>query len=119
LETGRSDIATSLRKAHGSGKRDSRAARAESFSKERTGKLKSNYASYESPFMTKKKKFFSGAIALFAIFSTTNVFAGDADINLPSLQDVSFLVGLSGRAILFSGLIICAIGAAFGILQYK
>jgi K(+)-stimulated pyrophosphate-energized sodium pump len=49
-----------------------------------------------------------------------NAFAGDADINLPSLQDVSFFGGgLGARVILCSGLIICAIGAAFGLWQYK
>jgi K(+)-stimulated pyrophosphate-energized sodium pump len=70
--------------------------------------------------MTRNKPvFFRGAILLAALFCATNAFAGDADINLPSLSDVSFLGGLSGRAILFAGLVICAIGAAFGLLQYK
>jgi K(+)-stimulated pyrophosphate-energized sodium pump len=49
-----------------------------------------------------------------------NAFAGDADINLPSLQDVSFFGGgLGAHSILYAGLIICAIGAAFGLWQYK
>ncbi|MGA2028932.1 MAG: sodium-translocating pyrophosphatase [Verrucomicrobiota bacterium] len=68
--------------------------------------------------MGRNKLFFRGAIFFAAAFFATNAFAGDADINLPSLQDVSFFGGLGGRAILFSGLIICAIGAAFGLLQY-
>jgi K(+)-stimulated pyrophosphate-energized sodium pump len=71
-------------------------------------------------FMAGNKSFFRGAIFFAAAFCATNAFAGDADINLPSLQDVSFFSGsLSGRAILYAGLIICAIGAAFGLLQYK
>jgi K(+)-stimulated pyrophosphate-energized sodium pump len=71
-------------------------------------------------FMPKNKSFFRGTIIFAAIFFATNVFAGDADINLPSLDKVSFGDGsLTAHAILFSGLIICAIGAAFGLLQYK
>jgi K(+)-stimulated pyrophosphate-energized sodium pump len=70
--------------------------------------------------MRRNKSFLRAGILLAALFCASNAFAGDADINLPSLQDVSFLGGgLSGRAILFAGLIICVIGAAFGILQYK
>jgi K(+)-stimulated pyrophosphate-energized sodium pump len=60
------------------------------------------------------------AMLLAALFCTANAFAGDADINLPPLQDVSFLGGaLSGHAILFFGLAACVIGALFGLWQYK
>jgi K(+)-stimulated pyrophosphate-energized sodium pump len=70
--------------------------------------------------MTGNKSFFRSLIFFAAAFCATNAFAGDADINLPSLDKVSFSGGsLTGHAILFSGLVICAIGAAFGILQYK
>jgi len=40
----------------------------------------------------------------------SRAFAGDADINLPKLDDVS-LGGHSSHAILFFGLLVCAIGA--------
>ena len=54
-----------------------------------------------------------------AIFSTAGAHASEADIHLPSLQDVSFFNGaVSGNSILIAGLGICAIGALFGILQY-
>jgi K(+)-stimulated pyrophosphate-energized sodium pump len=69
-----------------------------------------------------KKYFFGGAIALATMFCAGNCLAGDADINLPDLQQsgVSFWNGsLSAHAILFSGLAICVIGALFGIFQYK
>jgi len=70
--------------------------------------------------MTKTKLLFRGLIFSAMAFCATNAFAGDADINLPSLQDVSFYGGLvSGHGILYLGLVICAVGAAFGILQYK
>jgi len=46
-------------------------------------------------------------------------FAGEADIKLPDLTQVSFLGGsLAGLTILNFGLIICAIGMIFGIMQY-
>ena len=46
-------------------------------------------------------------------------FAGEADIKLPDLTQVSFLGGaLAGLTILKFGLIVCAIGMIFGIMQY-
>jgi K(+)-stimulated pyrophosphate-energized sodium pump len=70
--------------------------------------------------MTGKNSFLRAGIFLAALFSAANAFAGDADINLPGLSDVSFCQGaLGSRAILFMGLVICAVGAAFGLLQYK
>ncbi len=60
------------------------------------------------------------AILLAALSGATNAWAGDADINLPSLQDVSFHGGaLSGHAILFFGLAVCVMGALFGLFQYR
>ncbi len=54
------------------------------------------------------------------LFCATNVFGGDADINLPPLQDVSFFGGaLSGHAVLLFGLAVCVIGALFGLFQYN
>ncbi|MCE5212352.1 MAG: sodium-translocating pyrophosphatase, partial [Deltaproteobacteria bacterium] len=46
-------------------------------------------------------------------------FAGEADINLPDLAQVTFMGGtLSGMTILNIGLFICLIGMAFGVMQY-
>jgi K(+)-stimulated pyrophosphate-energized sodium pump len=70
--------------------------------------------------MGNQKSFFRFTILLAALFCGANAFAGDADINLPSLQEVSFYQGLvSSNGILVMGLIVCAVGAAFGLLQYK
>jgi K(+)-stimulated pyrophosphate-energized sodium pump len=67
--------------------------------------------SYKSPFRI---------TTLAALLCSTKAFAGDADINLPPLQDVSFFGGaLSGHVILFFGLAVCVIGALFGLFQYK
>ncbi len=44
---------------------------------------------------------------------------GDADIHLPSLNEVNFFHGtVSSQAILLFGLLVCAVGAVFGILEY-
>ena len=70
--------------------------------------------------MSRKKTLFYGALALLTLAGTTSTFAGDADIQLPSLQDASFLGGsLSGQTILFCGLVVCIVGALFGIFQYR
>ncbi len=55
-----------------------------------------------------------------ALLTTTNSFAGDADINLPALDSVSFYHGsLGSHAILYLGLVICAVGALFGWMEYR
>jgi K(+)-stimulated pyrophosphate-energized sodium pump len=59
-------------------------------------------------------------LLLAALSGANNAQAGDADIHLPPLQDVSFHGGAwSGHAILFFGLAVCAIGTLFGLWQYK
>jgi K(+)-stimulated pyrophosphate-energized sodium pump len=46
-------------------------------------------------------------------------FAGEADIKLPDLTQVSFLGGsLAGLTILNFGLLICGVGMIFGVMQY-
>ena len=60
-----------------------------------------------------------GVILLAALFGGANAFAGDADIQLPLLDQVNFFHGaVTSRAILFFGLFVCAVGAAFGIWEY-
>jgi len=45
--------------------------------------------------------------------------ASEADIKIPDLHSVSFLGGsLSGQAVLLAGLVVCVIGALFGVMQY-
>jgi len=49
----------------------------------------------------------------------TPVFAGDADIKLPSLEQLKFFHGtVTAQGILLLGLFVCAVGAAFGIMEY-
>ena len=61
-----------------------------------------------------------GASALLILLSTTSIYAGEADIKIPPLDAVKFagLGGVSGATLMNLGIIICAIGAVFGIVQY-
>jgi K(+)-stimulated pyrophosphate-energized sodium pump len=60
------------------------------------------------------------------LFTTTAALAedapfhsGDADINLPALNELTFFHGaVTSQAILFFGLFVCAVGAVFGIMEY-
>jgi K(+)-stimulated pyrophosphate-energized sodium pump len=65
------------------------------------------------------RKSVMGAGALATMFCATNAFAGDADINLPSLDVHFFNNSLSGLNILYAGLVICVVGALFGLYQYR
>ena len=49
------------------------------------------------------------------------VSASEADIHVPDLTQVKFggLGGISGSALMYLGIVICFIGAAFGLLQYQ
>ena len=70
--------------------------------------------------MANMKTCLRATIWLAALFGSASTFAGDADINLPALKDVSFYQGtVTSHGVLFLGLVICAVGAAFGLLQYK
>jgi K(+)-stimulated pyrophosphate-energized sodium pump len=47
--------------------------------------------------------------------------ASEADIKIPPLDEVKFagLGGMTGLALMYWGIVICAIGAVFGLVQYK
>jgi K(+)-stimulated pyrophosphate-energized sodium pump len=51
----------------------------------------------------------------------TPAFASEADIKIPDLTQVSFsgLGGMTGIHLMYLGIVICAIGAVFGLVQYK
>ncbi|HYP13156.1 MAG TPA: sodium-translocating pyrophosphatase [Bryobacteraceae bacterium] len=44
---------------------------------------------------------------------------GEANLVLPDLDQATFLGGIGGRALLMSGLVVCALGLAFGLGMYK
>src|SRR5438132_3938046 len=62
-------------------------------------------------------------IAAFAFLTcaTATTFASEADIKIPPLTMVKFdgLGGMSGAALMYLGLVICGIGAVFGLVQYR
>lgn len=56
---------------------------------------------------------------LLVLLAAGAAFAGEANIKLPDLSQVSFMGGsLAGLTILNVGLVICLIGLGFGLLQY-
>jgi K(+)-stimulated pyrophosphate-energized sodium pump len=60
-----------------------------------------------------------GGLLLAALFGGGNAFAGEADIRLPPLDQVSFFGGaVTSRAILFFGLFVCFVGASFGLFEF-
>ena len=67
---------------------------------------------------TKKLPWIIILISLFA--AVKNSFAGEADIHIPDLESVKFagLGGMTGHTLMMLGIVVCAIGALFGIVQY-
>src|SRR5438874_10657581 len=55
------------------------------------------------------------------LLGSTGVYASEADINIPPLDTVHFngLGGVSGATLMYLGIVICFIGAAFGLVQYQ
>jgi len=61
------------------------------------------------------------AIGTLLLLSAFPAYAGEADIHLPPLKEVNFSTfgGLSGYSILYGGLLVCVLGALFGLYQYS
>ena len=61
-----------------------------------------------------------GASALLFLLATTGAFASEADIHIPPLDTVKFagLWNVTGHTLMMLGIVVCAIGALFGIVQY-
>ena len=53
--------------------------------------------------------------------ATNAACASEADIKIPDLTQVTFagLGGVSGVTLMYLGIVMCAIGAVFGLVQYK
>ncbi len=60
-------------------------------------------------------------LLLLTLASATGVYASESDIVIPDLTQVRFpgLGGVSGLALMYGGLVICALGAIFGLVQYQ
>ncbi len=70
--------------------------------------------------ITPKKWQLSVATALAAALAPS-LHAGEADINIPDLSQVSFdaLGGVTGVTLMYVGIAFCIIGAIFGLVQYR
>ena len=66
------------------------------------------------------KKCLRWAAGVAALMASPSVFAGEADIKIPDLSGVRFngLGGVSGATLMYVGIVICLIGAIFGLVQY-
>src|ERR1700754_219380 len=67
---------------------------------------------------TKKTPLILSLICFYSL--ATSAFAGEADIHIPDLTTVKFagLGGMTGTTLMMLGIVVCAIGALFGIVQY-
>ena len=72
--------------------------------------------------MLKRKSGFLGALLLaVSQMASLTALAGEADIKIPDLGAVRFVIGgseVAGTTLMYLGLVVCLIGAAFGWVQY-
>jgi len=65
-------------------------------------------------------KWLAGAGAFFSFIAfAPQAIAGEADLIIPDLTSVNFLGGINGHALLLWGLLICAFGIVFGLVQFS
>src|SRR5215831_13325070 len=60
-------------------------------------------------------------LLIMTMLASTAAYASEADIKIPPLDTVRFqgLGGVSGATLMYLGILICLIGAVFGLWQYK
>ena len=71
--------------------------------------------------MRNSKTLLRSLVLLSTFALSAGAFASEADIKIPDLTTVKFdgLGGVSGLTLMYLGIVMCAIGAAFGLIQYK
>jgi K(+)-stimulated pyrophosphate-energized sodium pump len=71
--------------------------------------------------MNIRKSFRAVATAAAFLTSGASLRASEADLHIPSFAPVKFdgLFGVTGIELMYLGLVICAIGAIFGLVQYR
>src|SRR3954451_15940591 len=69
----------------------------------------------------RNNRYGSWIIVCLSLLACTGAYAGESDIVIPDLTTVHFsgLGGASGVSLMYLGILICFIGAAFGLVQYK
>ncbi len=70
--------------------------------------------------MTKKNLCFLASLFVAVFGLVPGALASEADIHIPDLTQVRFagLGGVSGETLMYAGIVICFIGAVFGLIQY-
>ncbi len=71
--------------------------------------------------MRNTKPWFRVVLLLIICLASSGAYASEADIHVPDLTSVKFegLGGVSGPMLMYIGIVICLIGAIFGLVQYK
>src|SRR6267154_630085 len=71
--------------------------------------------------MKNKKYWVWSILLLITLFASTSAYASEADIHIPDLTKVTFsgLHEARGVTLMYWGLLICLLGAGFGLWQYK
>ncbi|MDD5141537.1 MAG: sodium-translocating pyrophosphatase [Verrucomicrobiales bacterium] len=71
-------------------------------------------------FMWKTKWRSLGLGVVGVLVPTSGLHAGEADLKIPGLEQVQFdgLGGMGGPTLMYLGLVMCAVGAIFGLVQY-
>jgi K(+)-stimulated pyrophosphate-energized sodium pump len=71
--------------------------------------------------MRNNKYWFWLVLVFVTLLASTGVYASESDIVIPDLTTVHFdgLGGVSGVNLMYMGIVICLIGAIFGLVQYK
>ena len=71
--------------------------------------------------MKYNKRLLWGLFLLVLASAPNSVFASEADIHIPDLTQVKFagLGGITGSTLMYLGIVICAVGAMFGLIQYS
>jgi K(+)-stimulated pyrophosphate-energized sodium pump len=75
-------------------------------------------------FLSGARRIFPIALALLLLaaaplFAQEHRAGGEANLVLPDLDQAQFLGGIGGRALLMTGLIVCALGLLFGLVIYN
>src|SRR5689334_23747425 len=71
--------------------------------------------------MKNKKHCFWVLLFFISLLSCTGGYASESDIVIPDLTTVHFggLAGISGVTLMYLGILVCLVGAAFGLVQYQ
>src|SRR5258707_9173286 len=72
-------------------------------------------------FMKNNKYWFWVLVMFGSLLGSTGSYGSEADIKIPALDTVKFegLGGIHGSTLMYVGILICFVGAIFGLVQYK